>query len=81
MGRSQRKELRSDARKSVLDAYRKAEKEKRPPLSSMMEDVYEELTDEQREQSAKLAEIIEKYPNEYDVSEFEGGLDSLKALK
>jgi len=75
------KELRSDARKSVLDAYRKAEKEKRPPLSSMMEDVYEELTDEQREQSAKLAEIIEKYPNEYDVSEFEGGLDSLKALK
>jgi len=75
------KELRSGARKSVLDAYRKAEKEKRPPLSSMMEDVYEELTDEQREQSAKLAEIIEKYPNEYDVSEFEGGLDSLKALK
>lgn len=75
------KELRSDARKSVLDAYRKAEKEKRPPLSSMMEDVYAELTDEQREQSAKLAEIIEKYPNEYDVSEFEGGLDSLKALK
>jgi 2-oxoisovalerate dehydrogenase E1 component alpha subunit len=75
------KELRSDARKSVLDAYRKAEKEKRPSLSSMMEDVYEELTDEQREQSAKLAEIIEKYPNEYDVSEFEGGLDSLKALK
>jgi 2-oxoisovalerate dehydrogenase E1 component alpha subunit len=75
------KELRSGARKSVLDAYRKAEKEKRPPLSSMMEDVYEELTDEQREQSAKLADIIEKYPNEYDVSEFEGGLDSLKALK
>ena len=75
------RELRSDARKSVLDAYRKAEKEKRPPLSSMMEDVYEKLTDEQREQSAKLTEIIEKYPNEYDVTEFEGGLDSLKALK
>lgn len=75
------KELRSGARKSVLDAYRKAEKEKRPPLASMMEDVYEELTDEQREQSAKLSEIIERYPNEYDVTEFEGGLDSLKALK
>jgi 2-oxoisovalerate dehydrogenase E1 component alpha subunit len=75
------KDLRSGARKSVLDAYRKAEKEKRPPLSSMMEDIYEELTDEQREQSAKLSDIIERYPNEYDVSEFEGGLDSLKALK
>ncbi|KAM0698988.1 hypothetical protein Q7P36_001033 [Cladosporium allicinum] len=75
------KELRSGARKSVLDAYRRAEKEKRPPLSSMMEDIYEELTDEQREQSGKLADIIERYPNEYDVTEFEGGLDSLKALK
>jgi 2-oxoisovalerate dehydrogenase E1 component alpha subunit len=75
------KDLRSGARKSILDAYRKAEKEKRPPLSSMMEDIYEELTDEQREQSAKLSDIIERYPNEYDVTEFEGGLDSLKALK
>jgi 2-oxoisovalerate dehydrogenase E1 component alpha subunit len=75
------KELRSGARKSVLDAYRKAEKEKRPPLASMMEDIYEELTDEQREQSEKLSDIIERYPNEYDVTEFEGGLDSLKALK
>lgn len=74
------KELRSDARKSVLEAYRKAEKEKRPPLASMMEDVYEGLTEEQREQSAKLADVIERYPNEYDVSEFEGGLDSLKVL-
>jgi 2-oxoisovalerate dehydrogenase E1 component alpha subunit len=75
------KDLRSGARKSILDAYRKAEKEKRPPLSSMMEDIYEELTDEQREQSAKLSDIIERYPDEYDVTEFEGGLDSLKALK
>ena len=75
------KELRSDARKSVLDAYRKAEKEKRPPLSAMMEDVYEELTEEQREQAAKLSDVIARYPNEYDVTPFEGGLDSLKAIK
>lgn len=75
------KELRSGARKSVLDAYRKAEKEKRPPLSSMLEDIYEELTEEQREQSEKLSDIISRYPNEYDVTEFEGGLDSLKSLK
>lgn len=75
------KELRSDARKSVLEAYRKAEKEKKPPLASMMEDVYEGLTEEQREQSAKLADVIERYSNEYDVEGFEGGLESLKALK
>lgn len=75
------KELRSDARKSVLEAYRKAEKEKRPPLSAMMEDVYEELTEEQREQAAKLSDMIERYPNEYDITSFEGRLDSLKAIK
>lgn len=75
------KELRSDARKSVLEAYRKAEKEKRPPLSAMMEDVYEELTEEQREQAAKLSDVIERYPNEYDITSFEGRLDSLKAIK
>jgi len=40
--------------------------------------VYEELTEEQKEQMEKLRSIIEKYPDEYDISEYEGGLDSLK---
>ncbi|KAK4634939.1 2-oxoisovalerate dehydrogenase subunit alpha, mitochondrial [Fulvia fulva] len=73
----QEKELRADTRKAILTAYRKAEKEKRPPLSSMMTDVYAEPTDEQREQMAQLRKIVEKYPDEYDVSEFEGGIDGL----
>lgn len=71
------KELRADTRKAILNAYRKAEKEKRPPLSSMMTDVYAEPTDEQREQMAQLRKIVEKYPNEYDVSEFDGGIDGM----
>jgi 2-oxoisovalerate dehydrogenase E1 component alpha subunit len=72
------KVLRSQARKSVLEAYRKAEKEKHPPLRSMMEDVYEEMTEEQVEQMGRLRGIVERYPDEYDVAGFEGGLDSLK---
>ncbi|KAK5124986.1 hypothetical protein LTR85_001176 [Meristemomyces frigidus] len=72
------KELRSEARKSVLDAYRKAEKEKHPPLRSMMTDVYEEMTEEQVEQMAKMKSMVERYPDEYDVSGFDGGLEGLK---
>lgn len=72
------KEIRSSIRKQVLHAFREAEKEKRPPLRSMMEGVYENMTEEQVEQMTMLRETIEKYPSEYDLSDFEGGLDSLK---
>jgi 2-oxoisovalerate dehydrogenase E1 component alpha subunit len=71
------KELRSSVRKSMLEAYRKAEKEKHPPLSAMMEDVYEVATEEQREQMAKMRAMVEKYPDEYDVSTFDRGIDGL----
>lgn len=74
----QEKELRSEGRKGLLTAYRKADKEKHPPLISMMDDVYETLTEEQEEQIEKLRGVIEKYPDEYDVSGFEGGIGSLK---
>lgn len=72
------KQLRSDARKKILDAYRKADKEKHPPLRSMMEDVYEELTEEQVAQLESMRKTVEKYPEEYDVSGFEEGIEGLK---
>ncbi|KXS96043.1 hypothetical protein AC578_2285 [Pseudocercospora eumusae] len=71
------KELRSDLRKQILTAYRKAEKEKKPALSGLMSNVYAEPTEEQIEQMAALRKVIQNYPNEYDVSEFDGGLDGL----
>lgn len=71
------KELRADMRKKILDAYRKAEKEKRPPIGTLMKNVYAEPTEEQIEQMGKLRKIVEKYPNEYDVSGFEGGVEGL----
>ena len=72
------KEARSSIRKSVLEAFKRAEREKKPPLRSLWTDVYAELTEEQAEQMAQMRAIIQKYPEEYDVAEFEGGLDSLK---
>jgi 2-oxoisovalerate dehydrogenase E1 component alpha subunit len=71
------KEARARIRKEVLKAFAEAEKEKKPPLRSIFEDVYEEMTPETQRQMKELKDIIERYPEEYDVSEFEGGIDSL----
>lgn len=72
-------ELRSSLRKTILDVYRRAEKEKGPALSGVLDDVYAELTEEQREQMQRLARMLEQYPDEYDVSLYDGGLEALKA--
>lgn len=77
----QEKELRSNSRKEILDAFKAAEKEKRPPLRNMMEGIYEHLTEEQREQMKKMKEVIEKYPDEYDVSGYEEGVEGLDVRK
>jgi len=71
-------EARGRLRKEVLKAFGEAEKEKKPPLRAMFEDVYEEMTPETKQQMRELRGVIERYPEEYDVSEFEGGMDSLK---
>ncbi|KAK5162877.1 uncharacterized protein LTR77_011134 [Saxophila tyrrhenica] len=74
------KTLRSDLRQEVLKAYRAAEKEKKPELAGLITDVWAEMTEEQVEQLARVKRLVEQYPNEYDVSEFEGGMGSVDAL-
>jgi 2-oxoisovalerate dehydrogenase E1 component alpha subunit len=71
------KDARTRLRKDVLQAFNDAEKEKKPPLRNMFEDVYEEMTPTTKAQMKELRDVIERYPNEYDVSEFEGGVQSL----
>jgi len=71
------KDARARLRKDVLQAFNDAEKEKKPPLRSMFEDMYEEMTPATKAQMKELRDVIERYPNEYDVSEFEGGVQSL----
>jgi 2-oxoisovalerate dehydrogenase E1 component alpha subunit len=70
-------EARSRIREEVLKAFSEAEKELKPPLKAMFEDVYEEMTPEIKEQMSELREVLDTYPAEYDVGEFEGGKDSL----
>lgn len=70
-------EARARIRKDVLKAFAQAEKEKKPPMRSMFEDIYEDITPETRAQMRELKDIIDRYPEEYDVSEFEGGKDTL----
>lgn len=72
------KVLRSETRKAVLEAYRVAEKEKKGPVRYMMTDVYEYVTEEQRTQMERLEGIVRKYPAEYDLGEFEEGVDGLR---
>lgn len=72
------KEARERLRKEILKGIAEAEKDKKPALRSMFEDTYETLTPDLESQLTKLKELIEKYPDEYDVSEFEGGMESLK---
>ncbi|KFA50924.1 hypothetical protein S40293_02470 [Stachybotrys chartarum IBT 40293] len=71
------KEARDSARKDVLKAFSEAEREKKPPMRAMFEDIYEDLTDDLKAQMRELKDILDKYPDEYEVGEFEGGKESL----
>ncbi|KAJ4306011.1 hypothetical protein N0V88_000803 [Collariella sp. IMI 366227] len=71
------KEAREGIRREVLKAFSEAEKEKKPPIRTMFEDVYEELTPDLKQQMAGLKSQLERYPDEYDLAEYDGGKDSL----
>ena len=60
-----------------IKAFAEAEKEKKPPIRSMFEDIYEEMPLQTKKQMEELKDVIMRYPEEYDVGEFEGGIDSL----
>jgi 2-oxoisovalerate dehydrogenase E1 component alpha subunit len=70
-------EARSGIRKEVLGAFARAEKEKRPRLRRMFEDVYSEVTEEQKEQIKELKGVLDRYPDEYDLEEFQDGKEGL----
>ncbi len=72
------KEARDGLRKEVLKEFSAAEKEKKPAMKTMFEDIYDELTPGLKAQMQELKELIDKYPDEYDVGEFEGGKETLK---
>lgn len=71
------RDTRSQMRKAVLQEFGAAEREKKPPIRVAFEDVYEEVTEEQQAQMKELRRILETYPEEYDVRQFEDGVNSL----
>lgn len=74
------KELRSGTRKEVLRAFEEAEKEKKPSIRHAFEGVWEELTEEQKDHVREMRDIMGRYPKEYDVEGFEGGMKGLDDL-
>ena len=73
----QERTARADIRAEVLKAFSAAEKEKKAPLRELFTDVYEDMTEESTLQMKELKRILDSYPDEYDVDEFEGGTGSL----
>ena len=75
------KEARANIRKEVLKEFKAGEAEKKPPLRMMFDDVYEELTAEAQAQLEELKGVMQRWPNEYDASEFEGGVKGLDEVE
>lgn len=73
----QDKELRAQLRKDIIRELTAAEKERKPALRAVFDDVYAELTEEQEAQRLELIRIMKKYPQEYDFDEHEGGLEGV----
>jgi 2-oxoisovalerate dehydrogenase E1 component alpha subunit len=72
------KDTRSSIRKAILTAFAKAEKEKKASVRYTWDGVYQELTEEQRSQMQQMKDIVDRYPDEYDLDEFEDGKEGLR---
>eukprot|EP00096_Caligus_rogercresseyi_P015161 TRINITY_DN7601_c0_g1_i2.p1 TRINITY_DN7601_c0_g1~~TRINITY_DN7601_c0_g1_i2.p1 ORF type:complete len:435 (+),score=114.99 TRINITY_DN7601_c0_g1_i2:89-1393(+) len=64
------KEWRNDARKQVLEAFAKAEKELKPPLKEMFIDVYDELTPQLQSQMKEMEAHVELYKEHYPLKSY-----------
>lgn len=72
------RDTRDEIRKIVLKEFSAAEREKKPALKHAFTDVYEELTEEAQEQMKELKRILETYPDEYDLRQYDGGTKGLE---
>lgn len=73
----QDQELRTQVRKDILNAFARAEKEKKPALENLFLDMYKVPGRDLEEQMAELRRIIEEYPDEYDLEAFDRGKEGL----
>lgn len=72
------RETREELRKMILKEFSAAEREQKPALKYAFTDVFEEVTPEAKEQMKELKRILETYPEEYDLRQYEGGIKGLE---
>ena len=58
-------EWKLDSRRQILAAFSKAEKELKPPVKDMFNDVYDSLSYRLRKQYQECMDHVAKYPDEY----------------
>jgi 2-oxoisovalerate dehydrogenase E1 component alpha subunit len=71
------KETRTRIRQAILEVFALAEKEKKPSLSAVFDDVYAELTEEMECQKEEMQRLMVKYPLAYDVREYDRGIEGI----
>eukprot|EP00111_Clytia_hemisphaerica_P007827 TCONS_00022765-protein len=57
--------------KDIMAAFGRAEKAKKPPISDMFTDVYDEKPERLQKQYDELLEHIQKYPDQYPTGQFQ----------
>lgn len=65
------KRWETEARKSILEAFAKAEKKKKPSPSLMFSDVYAEIPSNLVEQEKQMRQHVEKYKEHYPVDRYD----------
>lgn len=71
------RETREQLRKAVLSEFGAAEREKKPPIREAFNGVYDEVTEEAQSQMKELKRILETYPGEYELHQYEEGANGL----
>lgn len=70
-------ETRARIRKAILDEVKIAENAKKACLSSIFDDVYAELSEEQEEQRSEMKRLMKLYPQEYDIDDHVDGIEGI----
>lgn len=65
---------RKEVRSSLMKSFSAAEKRKKPPVDALFTDVYDELPQNLRDQKQELQDLMKKYPEYYDTSDYASSL-------
>eukprot|EP01133_Synstelium_polycarpum_P019009 gene19009-22754_t len=60
----------AESRQAVRDALTKAEKQKKPKISELFNDVYDEMTPNLIEQQKEMLEHLKLYPDDYPIDQY-----------